>query len=385
MERLASLESEEAFNELNEKEAAKHKPICQSKRDDVFKSEGESSSLLTDTITVSPVIDNHENENNEYSSSSADNSCPIDAPLPSILENQIIKDSTEDIIDTVPPPLISESAMDATIEDSIESFICGESASTVHLPKFIEDPTQGESIEDSIEAFISSSERKGSIHDAQEVSKFIDQEITEEASYPCDSSSSQKVTESKNPFDDDEEVPSNPFENDTESEVDKVLRAEESSKNPFDDDEPVLDDIKEENSFSPLPIRELAPASQAEEILSRLKDTTEIELASVKSENFSNTSSDQAIDVRPSSSANDADSSDGDLERLAVKIDESGNVMESEDESSIEMVDDDEKQKRAEMIKQEDLVYTQNEEVGTLSYLFIQVLLEIHDSATATN
>ena len=94
-----------------------------------------------------------------------------------------------------------------------------------------------------------------------------------------------------------------------------------------------------------------------------MKDATEIDVDSIKYENFSNTSSDQAIDVRPSSSANDADSSDGDLERLAVKIDESGNVMESDGESSIEMVDEEEKTKRAETMKQEELIHKKNEEV----------------------
>jgi len=138
-----------------------------------------------------------------------------------------------------------------------------------------------------------------------------------------------------------------------------------AQKNPFDEDESVPGDIKEEGSSSPEPVlcqKPLAPASQAEDLLSRLKDTTEIDVDSIKYENFSNTSSDQAIDVRPSSSANDADSSDGDLERLAVKIDESGNIMDSDGESSIEMVDEEEKTKRAETMKQEEVIHKQNEE-----------------------
>ncbi len=342
MERLASLESEDAFNELNKKEAQKIDSSCQSNKE---------------TLTQEPVIiDTIHKKESVIQQSSADVMCSTRVSFPD--QEPSIEDTIEASLDIVPPPLVDKSSNDTSIEDSIKSNLAGESEFIISTQKIAQNSANDVSFEDSIETYISAPQRKGSIHDAPEISTFIDQEKCPETTTPHDSSPGHKVTENRNPFVDEDNVSENPFENDIEP--------EESSKNSVDEDESVTDDIKEENSSSPEPIfseKTLAPASQAEDLLSRLKDTTEIDVDSIKYENFSNTSSDQAIDVRPSSSANDADSSDGDLERLAVKIDESGNVMNSDGESSIELIDEEEKTKREEMMKQEELIHKRNEEV----------------------
>jgi hypothetical protein len=399
MERLASLESEDAFNQLNEKEAQKidlsrqsndekltqepvnHENESQESVITELSPEIEKDDYCTSTSIISPPVSDtissvQQNNENQYSSYFSATDVPqednfeVKAASVSIISDPTrvsfpdqeasVVDSIKETHDILPPPLVSKSSDDPAIEDSIEFNLAGESASIVLSQKLIHISTQDDIIEDSIEAFVNATERKGSFHDAPEISAFIDQERNQQPTTPHDSSTGLKVTESTNSFEDEDDVPENNFKNETESEV--------RSKNPFDEDEAVAGDKKEENSSSPEPVytqqtRTLAPASQAEDLLSRLKDTTEIDVDSIKYENFSNTSSDQAIDVRPSSSANDADSSDGDLERLAVKIDESGNVMDSDDESSIEMVDEEEKTKRAETMKQEELIHKKNEEV----------------------